>query len=128
MDARALVRSGRARIILWVVALAAADIWLDIPIFVSIPSAFLGAPVYGYFAHERSTRRTAELMAAAAATWSDVELAALNLRKAESENASPATIAESEEAYAAALDRSAIVAKRLADYRALHGSDASDRV
>ncbi|MEJ0095205.1 MAG: hypothetical protein WDN46_17920 [Methylocella sp.] len=122
MDARALVRSEAARIALWIVALAAADIWFDIPIFVSLPAAFLGVIVYGYFAKERSARRRADLMAAAADAWDDVEAAALNLREAESERAPAAVLTEREEAYAAALDRSAIVAKHLADYRSLHGS------
>jgi hypothetical protein len=120
MDARALARSDWARLALWIVAIAAADKWLDIPIFVSLPAAFLGVLVYGYFAKERSARRRADLMAAAAAAWDDVEAAALDLREAESGHASAAAMAEREEAYATALDRSAIVAKKLSDYRSLH--------
>jgi hypothetical protein len=82
MDARALARSDWARLALWIVALAAADHWLDISIFVSVPAAFLGVLVYGYFAKERSPRRKAGLMAAAAAAWDDVEAAALRLQEA----------------------------------------------
>jgi hypothetical protein len=127
MDARALARSDWARLALWIVALAAADQWLDITIFVSAPAAFLGVLVYGYFAKERSPRRKADLTAAAAAAWDDVEAAALRLQEAESERAPAAVMAEREEAYATALDRSAIVAKKLSDYCSLNAASASGR-
>jgi hypothetical protein len=127
MDARALVRSDWARLGLCVVVIVAADQWFGIPVFVSIPAAFLGVLVYGYFAKERSARRRADLMAAATAAWDAVEAAALKLQEAESEGASAAIMAEREEAYAAALDRSAIVAKHLADYRSLQGAGRTGR-
>jgi hypothetical protein len=56
-----------------VAAFGAADRWFDIPIFFSAPAAFLSAVVYGYFAHERSTRRRAELIAAATVAWNEAE-------------------------------------------------------
>ncbi|WPP04232.1 hypothetical protein [Methylocella tundrae] len=122
MNRVAIGQGGVARLALCVLALYVADRWFDIPPVFSIPAAFLGALVYGYFAHERSTRRRADLMAAATAAWDDVEAAALDLREAEGEGAPAAIIAECEEAYAAALDRSAIVAKRLGEYHSLHGA------
>ncbi len=100
MNRVAIGQGGVARLALCVLALYVADRWFDIPPVFSIPAAFLGALVYGYFAHERSTRRRADLMAAATAAWDDVEAAALDLREAEGEGAPAAIIAEREEAYA----------------------------
>ncbi len=112
----------------WITAALAgffvADRWFDVPVVISAPIAFLGAIVYGYFAHERSARRRAELTEAAAAAWAEVEAAGQSLREAELGGAPAALVATRGEAYAAALDRSAIVAKLLADHAALHGEGA----
>src|SRR5271168_479367 len=67
-----------------VAAFVAADRWFDIPIFFSAPAAFLSAVVYGYFAHERSTRRRAELIAAATVAWNEAETAARSVHDASS--------------------------------------------
>ncbi|PNG25475.1 hypothetical protein [Methylocella silvestris] len=107
-----------APIALWIAAFAIADRWFDLPIVFSAPAAFLGALIYGYFARERSKRRRADLMEEAAAAWEEVEAAARDVQEAESTSAAAAVIAQRGEAYAAALDRSAIVARRLADYDA----------
>jgi hypothetical protein len=117
----AITRGDVARLAMWAAAFYVADKWFDIPAVFSIPAAFLGVIVYGYLAVERSTRRKAALMDAAETAWDAVEAAALDLREAESAHASAAVMAEREEAYAAALDRSAIIAKNLADHRSLHG-------
>jgi hypothetical protein len=106
-----------------VAAFVAADRWFDIPIFFSAPAAFLSAVVYGYFAHERSTRRRAELIAAATVAWNEAETAARSVHDAELERAHPDIIAARGEAYAGALDRSAIIAKQLSDYASLRGAD-----
>ncbi|ACK51916.1 putative lipoprotein [Methylocella silvestris BL2] len=108
-------------IALWIAAFAIADRWFAVPIVFSAPAAFLGALVYGYFARERSKRRRADLMEEAAAAWEAVEDAARDVGEAESAGAAAAVTARRGEAYAAALDRSAIVARRLTDYDARYG-------
>lgn len=123
MAGTAITRGDVTRVVLSVIALYVADRWLDIPAVVSIPGAFLGVLVYGYFAHERSSHRKSALMEEAASAWEVVEAAARRAQNAEREHASPEVIAAWEEAYAAALDRAAITAKNLADYRSLHRAD-----
>ncbi|SFK79477.1 hypothetical protein [Methylocapsa palsarum] len=107
-----------APIALWIAAFVIADRWFDLPIVFSAPGAFLAALVYGYFARERSRHRKADLIEAAAAAWGEVEEAAEAIREAERTNAGAEAIAARGEAYAAALDRSAIIAKQLAEYGA----------
>jgi hypothetical protein len=116
-----------ARIALWITPFAVADRWLGIPIFVSVPSAFLGVLIYGYFAFERVTKPESALIDDETAAWDAMVAAARDLREAESEHASAALLAERENAYAAAMERCAIAAKRVAEYRARHTAGASGR-
>jgi hypothetical protein len=123
----AITRGDVARAALLAAAFYIADVWFDIPAVFAIPSAFLGVLVYGYLVFERSTRRQAALIDAAALAWEAAEAAGQSLQDAEREHASVEVIAAREEAYAAALDRCAIIAKNLADYRSLHATDVPPR-